>query len=76
MATAQRSLEWLAERGVTTVFKVDGDRMVERRKAWRVTVSGGPLGEDSFSRADLVTADACLDSLLAHLESTGLSPFA
>ncbi|MGA5727098.1 hypothetical protein ACPCI1_00465 [Streptomyces seoulensis] len=40
-----------------------------------VIVSGGPLGDDSFFRADLATADACLDSLLAHLESKGLSPF-
>jgi hypothetical protein len=70
-------MEWLAERGVTTVFKVDGDRMTERRKAWMVIVSGGgPLGDDSFLRADLGAADACLDSLLAHLESKGLSPFA
>ncbi|MFI1094148.1 hypothetical protein [Streptomyces sp. NPDC020917] len=67
---------WLAERGITTVFKVDGERMVEHRKAWMVIVSGGPLGEDSFFRADLVTADACMDSLLTHLESKGLSPFA
>lgn len=49
---------------------------MERRAAWMVIVSGGPLGEDSFFRADLATADACLDSLLAHLESKGLSPFA
>ncbi|CAL9475740.1 hypothetical protein SUDANB6_02932 [Streptomyces sp. enrichment culture] len=69
-------MEWLAERGVTTVFKVDGDRMTEHKKAWMVIVSGGPLGGDSFFRADLGTADACLDSLLAHLESKGLSPFA
>ncbi|MET9577531.1 hypothetical protein [Streptomyces massasporeus] len=69
-------MEWLSERGVTTVFKVDGERMVERRAAWMVIVSGGPLGEDSFFRADLATADACLDSLLAHLEDKGLSPFA
>lgn len=67
---------WLAERGVTTVFKVDGDRMIEHRHAWMVIVSGGPLGEDSFLRADLGTANACMDSLLAHLESKGLSPFA
>ncbi|MCG0068659.1 hypothetical protein L0F81_36250 [Streptomyces tricolor] len=32
---------WLAERGVTAVFKADGDRMVERRKAWTVVVGGG-----------------------------------
>ncbi|MFD8421617.1 hypothetical protein [Streptomyces sp. NPDC059466] len=69
-------MEWLAERGVTTVFKADGDRMAERRTAWMVIVSGGPLGEDSFFRADLRSADACLDSLLAHLEDRGLSPFA
>ncbi|MEU6588488.1 hypothetical protein ABZ923_04500 [Streptomyces sp. NPDC046881] len=68
-------MAWLAERGVTTVFKVDGDRMIEHRKAWTVVVSGGPLGEDSFFRTDLATADACLDALLAHLESKGLSPF-
>lgn len=36
-----------------------------------VIVSGGPLGEDSFFRPDLATADACLDSLLAHLEGKG-----
>ncbi|MFH0519111.1 hypothetical protein ACHBTE_18320 [Streptomyces sp. M41] len=58
-------MKWLAERGVTTVFKVDGDRVIERRAAWMVIVSGGPLGEDSFFRADLATPDACLDSLLA-----------
>lgn len=69
-------MEWLSERGVTTVFKVDGERMLERRAAWMVIVSGGPLGEDSFFRADLATADACLDALLAHLEAKGLSPFA
>ncbi|MDQ0842563.1 hypothetical protein [Streptomyces sp. V1I6] len=69
-------MEWLAERGVTTVFKVDGERMVERRKAWMVIVSGGPLGEDSFFRADVASPDECLDSLLAHLDSKGLSPFA
>ncbi|MFF7367714.1 hypothetical protein [Streptomyces tricolor] len=69
-------MAWLAEQGVTTVFKADGDRMVEHRKAWMVVVGGGPLGEDSFFRADLATADACLDALLAHLESKGLSPFA
>ncbi|WP_346164380.1 hypothetical protein [Streptomyces bangladeshensis] len=32
---------WLAEQGVTAVFKADGDRMVERRKAWTVAVGGG-----------------------------------
>ncbi|MGX1367114.1 hypothetical protein RKD19_002473 [Streptomyces canus] len=69
-------MEWLAERGVTAVFKVDGDRMVERRAAWMVIVSGGALGEDSFFRADMNRPDACLDALLAHLESKGLSPFA
>ncbi|GLP71726.1 hypothetical protein TUSST3_83450 [Streptomyces sp. TUS-ST3] len=69
-------MEWLAERGVTTVFKVDGDRMVERRAAWMVIVSGGALGKDSFFRADLAAPEACLDSLLAHLEGKGLSPFA
>lgn len=69
-------MEWLAGHGVTTVFKVDGDRQLERRAAWMVIVSGGPLGEDSFFRADLATPDACLDSLLAHLEGKGLSPFA
>ncbi|MEH0550162.1 hypothetical protein [Streptomyces sp. B21-101] len=69
-------MEWLAEHGVTTVFKVDGDRVVERRAAWMVIVSGGPLGDDSFFRADLATPDACLDSLLTHLETNGLSPFA
>ncbi|WP_330342542.1 hypothetical protein [Streptomyces sp. NBC_00557] len=69
-------MEWLAERGVTSVFKVDGERALQHRKAWMVIVSGGPLGEDSFFRADLGTADACLDSLLAHLESKGLSPLA
>ncbi|MFJ8544301.1 hypothetical protein ACIRFH_20150 [Streptomyces sp. NPDC093586] len=68
-------MEWLAERGVTTVLKVDGDRMTEHRKAWMVIVSGGPLGDDSFFRADLTTADGCLDSLLAHLKGKGLSPF-
>ncbi|MFJ4820024.1 hypothetical protein [Streptomyces sp. NPDC088801] len=41
-----------------------------------VIVSGGPLGEDSVFRSDLATADACLDSLLAHLEGKGLSPLA
>ncbi|MFF8670452.1 hypothetical protein [Streptomyces sp. NPDC015242] len=69
-------MAWLAERGVTSVFKVDGDRMTEHRQAWMVIVSGGSLGEDSFFRADLATADACLDALLAHLERKGLSPFA
>ncbi|MFD8223337.1 hypothetical protein ACFV16_04090 [Streptomyces massasporeus] len=69
-------MEWLSERGVTTVFKVDGERMLERRAAWMVIVSGGPLGKDSFFRADLATPDACLDALLAHLEDKGLSPFA
>lgn len=69
-------MEWLAGHGVTTVFKVDGDRMVERKKAWMVVISGGPLGEDSFFRAGMDTAEACLDAVLAHLESKGLSPFA
>ncbi|MFJ3652144.1 hypothetical protein ACIPPR_02475 [Streptomyces nigra] len=69
-------MEWLAARGVTTVFKVDGERMVEDKKAWMVVVSGGPLGEDSFFRVDVSTADACLDALLAHLEVKGLSPWA
>lgn len=69
-------MAWLAERGVTTVFKADGERMVEHRRAWMVIISGGPLGEDSFFRADMATADACLDALLAHLESKGMSPFA
>lgn len=69
-------MAWLADRGVTTVCKADGDRMAERRRAWMVIVSGGPLGEDSFFRADMATADACLDAVLAHLESKGMSPFA
>ncbi|MEU6703918.1 hypothetical protein [Streptomyces wuyuanensis] len=67
-------MEWLAERGVATVFKVDGDRMTEHGRAWMVIVSEGPLGEDSFFRADLGTADARLDSLLAHLAGKGLKP--
>jgi hypothetical protein len=69
-------LERLAVLGVTTVFKVDRDRTVERRAAWMVTLSCGPLSEDSFFRADLATADACFDSLLAHSERKGLSPLA
>lgn len=27
-------MEWLAERGVTSVFKVDGDRMCDGRRGW------------------------------------------
>ncbi|MFF5422821.1 MULTISPECIES: hypothetical protein [unclassified Streptomyces] len=68
-------MEWLAERGVTVLFKADGDRMIEHRQAWMVIAGGGPLGKDSFFRADLRTADACLEVLLAHLEEKGLSPF-
>ncbi|WP_430382510.1 hypothetical protein [Streptomyces sp. P10-4] len=34
-------MAWLAEQGVTTVFKADGDRVVEHRKAWTVAVGGG-----------------------------------
>ncbi|MEU5040900.1 hypothetical protein [Streptomyces griseorubiginosus] len=69
-------MEWLAERGVTNVFKVDGGRKVEGRAAWMVIVSGGALSKDSFFRADLSTPEACLDSLLTYLEGKGLSPFA
>ncbi|MFD5783201.1 hypothetical protein [Streptomyces sp. NPDC126933] len=65
---------WLAERGCSAVFKADGERPTGHR--WMVIVSGGALGEDSFFRTDLASADACLDALLAHLEHQGISPFA
>ncbi|WP_329414101.1 hypothetical protein OG802_25815 [Streptomyces sp. NBC_00704] len=42
-------MEWPAERGVTTVFTLDGDRMAERRAAWMVIVSGGQFGNKGLS---------------------------
>lgn len=36
-----------------------------------VIVTGGALGAESFFRADLPSADACLEATLAHLESRG-----
>ncbi|MFB6776207.1 hypothetical protein ACFCX0_01990 [Streptomyces sp. NPDC056352] len=64
---------WLAERGCSVVFKADGER--SRGQRWMVIVTGGPLGAESFFRADLASADACLEATLAHLESRGFSPF-
>ncbi|WP_411140130.1 hypothetical protein [Streptomyces sp. x-80] len=67
-------MEWLAERGCSAVFKADGERSPGAR--WMVVVSGGDLGEQSFFRADLASPEACLQALLDHLETSGLSPFA
>jgi hypothetical protein len=66
-------MEWLADRGCSVVFKADGERSPARR--WMVIVSGGSLGEDSFFRTDLGSADACLQAVLEHLQAVGLSPF-
>ena len=68
-------MEWLAQQGITTVLKVDGERVAERRAAWMVVASGGPLAGDAV-RVDARTVDGCLDVLLARLEARGLSPFA
>lgn len=66
-------MKWLAERGCSVVFKADGER--SRGHRWMVIVSGGAMGTESFFRADLASADACLEATLAHLESKGISPF-
>ncbi|MEU7039393.1 hypothetical protein ABZ958_38000 [Streptomyces sp. NPDC046237] len=67
-------MAWLAERGCSVVFKADGERSLGHR--WMVIVSGGPLGTESFFRADEASVDACLEATLAHLESVGITPFA
>jgi len=65
-------MDWLAERGCSVVFKADGGRPLGQR--WMVIASGGDLGEESFFRSDLASAGACLQALLDHLETVGLSP--
>ncbi|MFD3725677.1 hypothetical protein [Streptomyces sp. NPDC058671] len=66
-------MAWLAERGCSVVFKADGERSPGHR--WMVIVSGGPAGTESFFRSDEASADACLEAVLAHLESAGITPF-
>lgn len=61
--------------GTRLLRALRSQRTPPARALW-ASGSGGPLGEDSFFRADLATADACVDSLLAHLERKGLSPLA
>ncbi|MCD0485754.1 hypothetical protein LO771_26035 [Streptacidiphilus sp. ASG 303] len=67
-------MEWLAERGCSVVFKADGERVAGHR--WMVIISGGALGEESFCRVDLASADACLQAALEYLENKQVSPFA
>ncbi|MFF8608158.1 hypothetical protein ACF06X_19690 [Streptomyces sp. NPDC015346] len=67
-------MEWLTEQGCCAVFKADGERTPGTR--WMVIVSGGVLGKDSFFRTDQPSPDACLQDLLDHLETAGVSPFA
>ncbi len=67
-------MEWLIEQGCCAVFKADGERTPGTR--WMVIVSGGALGKDSFFRTDQPSPDACLQDLLDHLETSGISPIA
>lgn len=67
-------MEWLAERGCSVVFKADGERSSGKR--WTVIASDGALGEQSLLRIDLPPADVCLQAVLDHPETIGLSPFA
>ncbi|WP_030277771.1 hypothetical protein [Streptomyces sp. NRRL B-24484] len=67
-------MDLLAERECSVVLKADGERSAGKR--WMVIASGRALGDGSLFRADPASAEACLQSLLDHLESRGLSPLA
>ncbi|MFF1835657.1 hypothetical protein ACFVXE_15825 [Streptomyces sp. NPDC058231] len=64
---------WSAERGCSVVFKADGERGQGHR--WMEIVSGGALGTEGFFRADLPSAEACLEATLEHLAGRQISPF-
>ncbi|MGX1482977.1 hypothetical protein RKD45_002053 [Streptomyces griseus] len=66
-------MEWLAERGCSVVFKADGERAQGRR--WMVIVTAGALGAEGFFRADLSSAEACVEAALEHLAKQQISPF-
>ncbi|GAA4234737.1 hypothetical protein GCM10022254_40330 [Actinomadura meridiana] len=67
-------LEWLADRGVNAMLRVDAERRAEGRPAWTFAESGGPLKE--AMRADAATAGACLSLAVARLRELGLDvPF-
>ncbi|MER7906683.1 hypothetical protein ACIQGA_10095 [[Kitasatospora] papulosa] len=55
------------------VFKADGERAQGRR--WMVIVTGGALGAEGFFRADLSSAEACVEAALEHLAKQQISPF-
>lgn len=64
-------LEWLGERGVNALLRIDAERLSERRPAWTFAASGGPL--NTPMRADGPTIDACLTQAAARLREQGLA---
>ncbi|MFD4955618.1 hypothetical protein [Streptomyces sp. NPDC058451] len=67
-------LEWLGERGVGAMIRVDAERWREGRPAWTFAASGGPL--TSGLRADGASVAECMDRALLRLREAGLAvPF-
>ncbi|MFE5109444.1 hypothetical protein [Streptomyces sp. NPDC056663] len=66
-------MEALAEQGVTVLFKVDAERLAERRKPWTFVASGTPLREDVLVRTDAASMEQCLATCLPRLRELGFS---
>ncbi|MCX5129307.1 hypothetical protein [Streptomyces sp. NBC_00347] len=66
-------MEALAEQGVTVLFKVDAERMAERRKPWTLVASGAPLRGDILVRTDAASVEQCLEACLPRLRELGFT---
>ncbi|AWS43723.1 hypothetical protein [Streptosporangium sp. 'caverna'] len=68
--TALLILEWLAERGVNAMIRVDAERVAESSPVWTFAASGGPL--EKGMRADGASAAVCLSLAVAKLREIGV----
>ncbi|WP_219092736.1 hypothetical protein [Streptomyces sp. JJ38] len=67
-------LEWLGERGVGAMIRVDAERMRDGQPPWTFAASGGPLG--GGIRADGASPAECMGRALLRLREAGLAvPF-
>ncbi|KOU23384.1 hypothetical protein ADK52_18100 [Streptomyces sp. WM6372] len=63
-------LEWLGERGVNAMIRVDAERVADNAPAWTFAASGGPL--EHGMRADGRTVRQCMSKALSQLREAGL----
>ncbi|WP_438290446.1 hypothetical protein [Streptomyces sp. HUAS TT7] len=60
-------LESLGRAGVTSILKVDSERIMKDGNAWTISLGGSALGEFEYIRYDCPTLAECLESTFVRL---------